>query len=92
LLDILASHQLPDIAFECLKTSLFAESLIADDDLRTPTLVVRDCANLAIALGAAGEMAADWWRQLAAKHAAPGAIINADTPVSEGALAATSPA
>lgn len=71
----------------CRDAHHLAESLMAADALRTVTLIARDAANLAIALGAGGEAAADWWRVLAAKHAAPGAAINADTPAREGAHA-----
>ena len=52
------------------------------DGLRTVTLVARDAANLAIALGAAGEEASELWRSLAT-HINPS--LSGATPAAEGA-------
>ena len=51
------------------------------DGLRTVTLVARDAANLAIALGACGEDAAELWRSLATRI---NPSLNATTPAAEG--------
>jgi hypothetical protein len=58
--------------------------LLAEDQLRTATLVARDAANLAIALCAGADTTAGWWRLLAAKNARAGVNISADTPLQKG--------
>jgi hypothetical protein len=58
---------------------------VTSDALRTPTLVARDLASLASALGAQAAACAEWWRVLAAKLAGPGVVVDADTSTSEGA-------
>jgi hypothetical protein len=60
------------------------ETLLAENQLRTVTLVARDAANLAIALCAGADTTTGWWRLLAAAKAHAGTDITADTPLEKG--------
>ena len=71
----------------CFPSSLFpllvstADALLEADGLRTISLVARDAANLAVALGVSGAEAAPLWRQMA-RRCEPG--LGADANAEQG--------